>query len=124
SRESVEALLGLARLARAAGDVEQSGRHALAAVDQARRLGPAQAGTAGLHASVLLAQLGHPQGGAVLDEASRILRDFRNPSGFALAQLARVSFYGAEESLEAPLQALLAPEHTGDLAEHGDWLIP
>ncbi|MBI3930311.1 MAG: response regulator [Armatimonadetes bacterium] len=123
SREGVEALLGLARLAYARGGDGQS--EALQAVEEARKLGPATAGWATLEATLLLSRRGVSEPARTLcEEAYRLFQQMRLGVGAAITRMVAACFHGSNAPLAPAFEVLLQPEYADELAVHGDWMIP
>ncbi|GMU53381.1 MAG: hypothetical protein AMXMBFR33_25270 [Candidatus Xenobia bacterium] len=123
SREAVAAWLGLARLARAASQVEPTREHAQQAVITARRLGPGAAGEAALEAGLTLLSVRDPNAWAWLEEAVNLNRG----PGETLARLALLYRQGQpppESELVEPLQVLTRAENSAALAGNVLWLLP
>lgn len=113
TRESVEALLGLARIDEA-GRLDRTNQ----ACNLARQVSPLVYGYACLASGLLLQQ----EGTARLEEASRIFRQLRQPAPAAQADVALALRRG--EDLHQPLEVLLEAPHQQELRDSATWLLP
>lgn len=125
SRESVEAHLGLVRIAQRSADEVALMEHAREAVVMAAEVGPVTMAWTNLRAGLLAVKQEEEQGVNWIRQADRFMEELRIPSGKALTSLALHAFAGKSSGKLGPsLATLLAPENLSDLAENGFWLIP
>lgn len=125
TREGVEAIVGLGRLARVTGRPQEILALSQRAIAAGHQVGPVTVGWAGLKFGLLLMMTGQQQGLHLLQQADRMLGELRIPSGKALTSLALHRFGAADPSkLEASLNVLGQPEYLSDLTENAEWMIP
>ncbi len=124
SRERVAAWLGLARLARAAAEVEGLRHNLQEAMAMARRLGPTAAGEAALETGLTFLSVRDANAWGFLEEAAANLSGGPGEALARLALLYRVGRPPAEEELGSHLQLLLQTEHAGQFAGNAAWLLP
>ena len=125
SRESVEAHLGLVRIAQRSDDSQSLVRHAREGVAMAAEVGPVTMAWTNLRAGLLTVKEDSSLGVGWIQQADRFMDELRIPSGKALTSLALHAHAGSDTGkLNASLSTLLAPEAVSDLAENGFWLIP
>ncbi len=127
SREGVEALLGLARIQGATGQLEEARLVALRAPELGRQLGGASAGHAALMAGMLLARLDDEEtASALVRESEQLLREARLEISASRARLFQAKLADgllSEEDLPS-LQMLFEPAYGAELAESVEWLLP
>ena len=113
--ETVEAHLGLARVAPEPAEAAAQARRAAA---QAAHASPGVAAQAYLRAGQLL------RDPSLLSQAAHLAGQLREPGQEAMARLsARVLANVASEPWEPALDVLLAPEHAWELARAASWLL-
>lgn len=123
SREAVDARHRLAALAVAIGHLDDAERHAVTALEAARRLGPVTAAAAALEAGVALLSARPQRARHFLEDALQLSVDLRLDAVAARARLALGSL-GAEGPFDEALQVLLQPEHAAERALSATWLLP
>ncbi|MEW6282995.1 MAG: response regulator, partial [Candidatus Eremiobacterota bacterium] len=117
SRDTVEALAGLARLS---GELEPSRR----SVALAEQVGPGVAAAALMESGLLHARLGRPSEAAeLLQRSARLSGELRQEVGAARARLALATL-GEDPLPEQELEVMLRPEHADELAASAGWLVP
>ena len=123
SRETVEAILGLARLASRRGQREQVVQWARQAPQLARQVGPVPSASASLDAALLI---GGPEGLRLAEDSFRTFGQLRNPVGQARAYLAAFWLRGSGEGpqLHSSAELLGGVAASGGLRPDLPWLLP
>ncbi|MBI3929845.1 MAG: response regulator [Armatimonadetes bacterium] len=124
-RETVQALLGLGRLAWSSGRSERARELALKAAVEADRLGPSARGEALLEAGILLGTARDDRAPECLQRAITILESQRLAAAVARARLASFHFsgIGTRGDFLPSLGLLLSPETRADLVVSAPWLL-
>lgn len=123
AREAVDARHRLAALAVAAGHVDDAVRHADAALEVARRLGPVTAASAGLDAAVTLLSACPARAKDIVEETLLVAVDLHLEVIAARARLVLGSL-GVDGPFEHALHVLSQPENTSERALSAHWLLP
>jgi DNA-binding SARP family transcriptional activator len=123
SRESVEAILGLARLAARRNQKEQAATWARQAPQLARQVGPVPTASASLDAALLI---GGSEGLRLAEDSFRIFGQLHNSVGQARAYLAAFWLRGSGESaqLRPSAELLSGVAASGELRPDLPWLLP
>jgi DNA-binding response OmpR family regulator/DNA-binding SARP family transcriptional activator len=124
--EAVQALLGQARLAVAAGNPDIATACLQRGVEVARQLGPTGWGQYQLEAGVMLLRVGrHDAARDMLVQARRVLDDIGLQPGAALARLALLEPPAAfDDAARESVEWLLRPEFTAEVLDALPWLYP
>lgn len=124
-RERVEAALGQAEAALRTGCPGQLSDAVRSALDQARRIGPAETGRTALEGGILLMRAGAPEARDLLREALEVARRLSLEPAFSRARLALWTLEPTESPCwQEGLEILLRPENEAERREDLPWLLP
>ncbi|MBI3926696.1 MAG: response regulator [Armatimonadetes bacterium] len=125
-REAVESLLGQAELSIGFGRPEKAVASALEASRRSRQLGPVACAEATLRSGLLLFRMRAPEARQCLEQAVECFEELGLRAGSAQARIAMARLDGRADSIDLirPLEVLLDPRHTPELARAADWLVP
>ncbi len=125
SWESVQAQLGLARLASRAGRSESAEGYAIAAYQQAQSLGPLAAARACLESGLVMAKMNAPLAQSALERACGVLNQMGQVGMEARARLALATVRSErDQDLSGYVRILLEPANAAEVADSVDWVLP